>query len=98
MPSHAVELAHISLSIARLMDAELLLDEHGAVLLAETDAAQRFFEAGETEAARHHIARLAQRAEALVETRALALADGRAVLIATNRILNPEKDAGDEAG
>ena len=83
----------LSLLAGRMLDAELLLEEQGAALLAETDAARRSLEAGDAKATRRHIERLAQFTEALVEANALAPEDGQPVLRFTQSILNPETGA-----
>jgi hypothetical protein len=74
------ELNRLQLAIQRLVDADLLLEDDAAPLLAESDAARRSFEAGNMPAARHHIERLAGRAEGLVEAGALAPADGQGLI------------------
>ena len=82
----------LSLLVRRILDAELLLEEEGAALLAESDAAGRSLEAGEKEAARRHVERLARFTAALVETNALARTDGQAVPQFTDGLLNPRAD------
>jgi hypothetical protein len=82
----------LSLLVRRLLDAEFLLEEEGAALLAESDAACLCFAAGEAEATRRHIERLAQFTAALVATNALACTDGQAVLQFADALLNPRAD------
>jgi acyl-homoserine lactone acylase PvdQ len=66
MVTTRTELNSLVLLIQRLLDAELLLDAAGEALLTETDAALRFFEAGDTETARRHVRQVARYTEALV--------------------------------
>jgi hypothetical protein len=87
MPTCTTELNDLSLMVQRLLDAELLLDMEGAALLTETRAACRCLEAGDAETARQHVEQLARFVETLVATRALALADGRAVIETARGIL-----------
>ena len=83
----AADIQSLTLLIQRILDAELLLEEEGAALLAQTGAAGRSLEAGDGPGARRHLERLAQLTEALVATDALALADGQAVIEPANRLL-----------
>lgn len=79
-------LHHLALLLQRLLDAELLLEEDGALLLTETAAARRSLETGDTEAAHQHIERLAQRAETLMEDGALDITNGRTVIETARKI------------
>jgi len=88
MPTLLADFTRLVLLVQRLLDAELLLEEEGAALLAESDAARRSLEAGEKEAARRHIERLAQFTAALMATNALAHTDGQAVLQFADGLLN----------
>jgi len=93
MHTGTAEISRLSLLVQRMLDADLLLEEQGAALLAESDAARRSLEAGDTTATRRHIERLAQFTEALVEANALAREDVQPVLGFTDCILNPEAGA-----
>src|SRR5262245_2735264 len=84
----AADIDRLALLVRRLLDAELLLDEEGAALLAASDAAGRSFAAGEAAATRRHVERLAQFTAALVDTNALARTDGQAVLQFADGLLN----------
>jgi hypothetical protein len=86
MPTCTAELNGLSLMVQRLLDAELLLDADGAALLTQTRAACRSLEEGDAKAARQHVEQVARFMERLVATRALDLADGRAVIETARRI------------
>lgn len=57
MLSCTADIARLSLMIERLLDAELLLAEEGAELLAEVEAASRLLEEGDAETAQRYIHR-----------------------------------------
>jgi len=82
------DIDRLALLVRRLLDAEFLLDEEGAALLAASDAAGRSFAAGEAAATRRHVERLARLTAALVATNALARSDGQAVLQFADGLLN----------
>ena len=88
----AADFNGLSLLVRRLLDAELLLEDDGAALLAESDAARRSFEAGNAHTARRHIERLARFTAALVATNALAGTDAQAVLRLSDGLLSPPAD------
>jgi hypothetical protein len=87
VPTCTAEIDGLSLMVQRLLDAELLLDTDGAVLLTETRTACRFLEDGNAAAARQHIEQVARFVEGLVATGALELSGGRAVIETARRIL-----------
>ena len=95
MDTSTADFQRLALLIQRILDAETLYDTEGAALLAETDAACQSLEAGDTEAARRYIARIALFMEALLQTDRLALTDGQAILQVANGILHPKPDAHD---
>jgi hypothetical protein len=95
MSSYAAKLNRLALLVARLQDAELLLDADGAQLLTQTHAARQSLEADDTQAVRRHVEQIVRFTEALVAANALALTDGRAVIQIANAILNPETEAGE---
>lgn len=97
MSLYTADLIRLSRLVEGLMDADILLAEDAGALLEAIETAHRSLSEGGVEAVRQHVQRLVHLTEALVKTDALAPAEGRAVIIATDRILNPEKDAGDEA-
>ena len=88
----AADLNGLTLLVRRLLDAELLLEDDGAALLAESDAARRSYEAGDADTARRHIERLAHFTAALVATNALARTDAQAVLRISDGLLIPPAD------
>ena len=87
MPTCTAKIDGLSLMVQRLLDAELLLDTEGVVLLAETRAARLSLEEGDAAAARQHVEQVARFVEGLMATGALERADGRAVLETARRIL-----------
>jgi hypothetical protein len=91
------ELSRLTRLVEGLLDADILLAADAGALLEAIETARQSLSEGGVEAARQHVERLARLTEALVQTDVLALAEGRAVILVTNRILNLEKDAGDEA-
>jgi hypothetical protein len=95
MHTHLEEFTRLALLVQRILDAETLSDGEGAALLTEIELARQGLEEDSGEAARDHVEKLARLTEALLAIAALAPADGRAVLHAANRILNPETDAGE---
>ena len=92
MYSDATEMNRLFLLLERLLDADALPAEDGAALQAQAAGAIRSLAEGDPEAARQHIESLTLFAEALVQTDALDLADGRAV-IETARALLAEEPA-----
>ena len=84
----------LALLVRRILDADLLLEEEGAALLAESDAACRSLEEGNEAAARERAAQLARNLEALVSSGRLAAADARGALEVARRIF---RDASWEA-
>ena len=92
MHTFPADFHRLTLLIQRILDAESLCDTEGASLLGETEAARRCLEAGDVEAAWRHVEQVAVSMEALVQTEALALRDGRAVMETARRLL-----AGDTA-
>src|ERR1051326_3993108 len=93
MVSHSAALARLTLLVERLGDAEILLADEGAVLLAEAEGARRSLEAGNSIDGRWHVEQVERVTEALVHSGALDRADGRDVIDAARRIL-----AGQNAG
>jgi hypothetical protein len=87
MHSHATDLTRLCLLLERLRDADTLLAQDSAALLAQAAQARRSLAEGDLEAPRQHVARLAGLTEALVQTDALDLADGRALLETARRLL-----------
>jgi hypothetical protein len=85
-------LHHLALLVQRLLDAELLLEEDGAILLTETEATRRSLEAGDREVAHQHIERLTQRAKALIEDGALDTTNGHALIEAARHIVAKAPD------
>jgi hypothetical protein len=92
MLPRAEKFARFSLMVERLLDAELLLEEEGAVLLAETEAARQSLDRGEMETARWHVEHVALFTEALVQSALLPVAEGRAVLETARQILADQAD------
>jgi DNA-binding GntR family transcriptional regulator len=87
VPTCTTKIDNLSLMVQRLLDAELLPDTEGAALLAETRAACRALEAGDTAAARRHIEQVVRLVETLVASDALNRADGGAVMETAGQIL-----------
>jgi hypothetical protein len=87
MPTCPAELNSLSLTIQRLLDAELLLDAEAAALLTETRAACRALAEGDAEAVRRHVQQVARFLEGLVATGALDRVEGRPVIETSRRIL-----------
>jgi len=94
MDTPMVDLNRLCLLIQRMLDAELLPDADGAALLAETDAARRSLEAGNTGTVRRHVEQIVRFTEALVATNALVPANGQLLIQIANGILNPLPNAG----
>ena len=92
MYSHTTDLARLFLLVERLLDADALLAEDSAALEAEVGEARQSLAEGDAEAARRHVECLALLTEALVQTDALDLADGRAVVETARRILTGDAD------
>jgi len=86
MPIGAADIQNLTLRVQRWLDADLLLEEEGAALLAETGAAGRSLEQGDGQEAGRHLERLAHLTEALVQTDALAPADGQGVIRTARRL------------
>jgi hypothetical protein len=82
------QLNQLTLLLKRLMDADTLLAEDSVALQTQADAVGRALAQGDLEAARRHVERLAQLTEALVNTDALDLENGRAVIEMAHRLLN----------
>jgi hypothetical protein len=87
MPSRPADLAHLSLMVARLLDADLLPTGEGGALLAEIEAARRSLNEEDEQAARWHTERFLLALEALLQSGLLDEADGRAGLESARRIL-----------
>ena len=98
MTSMRTHLERLTLLIERIRDAELLQETEGMALLVEVKAACQALEAGDTEAARRHVAQIARFLEGLVAVNALALTDGRAIIQTANCLLDLPPDAGDVTG
>jgi hypothetical protein len=92
MPLPVSELARLSLLIQRILDEEVLYDTQGETLLTQSEAARLCLEEGDTEMALRHIAQVALFTEALVHSAVLDLANGRAVLETTQRLLTGDTD------
>jgi len=84
-------LDHLALRIERLRDAELVPDAEAATLLAAVQAARHCLAAGDAPTAKRHVAQVERLTEALIRTRVLAPADGRALLETARRILEGEE-------
>ncbi|HZP83185.1 MAG TPA: hypothetical protein VFB21_16200 [Chthonomonadaceae bacterium] len=95
MDTDSTQFARLSLLVQRILDAETLLEAEGAALLKESQAAHLALAEGDAQDARSHVEQIARQTAALLEMKALALADGQAVILITNRILTPETDAGE---
>jgi hypothetical protein len=80
METLRTDFARLTLLIQRLLDADVLSETETAPLLSETEAVRYALEAGDWEAARKHLEQIALLTEALIQTDALALVDGRAVI------------------
>ena len=76
MSSELADLKRLTLMIERLVDAELLSDADGAVLLAEADAARCSLSKADVDAVRKHLAQVAQITEALIQGGSLSARDG----------------------
>jgi hypothetical protein len=83
----AAALARLTLLVERLKDAEILLVDEGAELLAEAEAARQSLEAGNPIAGRRHVEQVERVTEALMDSGALDRAEGREVIDAARRIL-----------
>src|SRR5215831_13536386 len=70
----------ITQMIQRMLDAEVIESESGAVLLAEARTGRELLELGDQQAARLHAERLAALIVALVGSGELNFLDGRAVI------------------
>jgi len=92
MPIHPADLSRLILLIQRLLDAEVLCQEDGTELLSEAEAGRRSLQAGDAEAVREHLERVARFTETLVRTNALAPGDGHAVLESVRLLLGEETD------
>jgi hypothetical protein len=66
MPSYTAECDRLSLIVERWLDADLLLAEEGAALLAQMAAAHRALEGGERADCRRHTRQFLLAVEALV--------------------------------
>jgi hypothetical protein len=86
MLSYAADIARLSLMIERLLDAELLLAEEGAALLAEVEAASRLLEEGDAETAQRHIHRVVLYTEELLRSEGLDTAQVQALRETTTLI------------
>ena len=86
------DIARLSLLVQRLLDAEVLPDLDGAVLMRTTEAVRRSLEEGNADAVRRHVEQVARFTAALVCTGVIEVADGRAVLEATRRLLAVDRD------
>jgi hypothetical protein len=82
----AEDIHRLALLVRRILDAEFLLEEEGAALLAESDAACRSIGEGNEAVARTRAAQLARNLEALVGSGRLAAADARGALEVARRI------------
>jgi hypothetical protein len=94
LPCPLTDLAHLTLLIERLQDADMISEGEEATLLTEADAALQSLEAGDREAVRAHVARIARFTETLIRIEALTLSDGRAVIQAAQSILKAQTDPG----
>ena len=92
MPSRALELARLSLSIERLIDAELLLTEEGEKLLEEIEAACHSLETSDFQGIEQHITQLLCDLRTLMRTDRLPAAEGQMAAEAAGCILNPPAD------
>lgn len=91
------DLNRLSHLVEGLLDADILLDEDAGALLEAIETIRRALNAGDMEAARRHILQLGLVTEALVQTDALTMAEGQAVIQVADRLLNSETDGGEEA-
>jgi hypothetical protein len=90
---HLEEFTRLALLVQRILDAETLSEGEGTALLTQIERARQGLEEGDAAEARRHVAQLARQMQSLLESKALAQAEGRAVLQAAHRLLNPETDA-----
>ena len=88
MLSRAAECARLSLIVQRWLDADLLLAEEGAALLAQVAEARRALDGRDAAAARRHTRRFVQVLDALVETGLLEEPRGRLALAAARQMLD----------
>jgi DNA-binding FadR family transcriptional regulator len=88
MPLRPADLDHLSLLVARLLDADLLLAEEDGALLAEIEAARRSLETGAAETACRHTERFVRALEALARDGRLSEAHGRVALEWARRLLD----------
>jgi hypothetical protein len=87
MYSHVAELNHLTLLVERLRDADALLAEDSAALRAKAAEAIQALEAGDLETSRRQVESLVRFTEALVQTDALDLPDGQAIIETAYRLL-----------
>src|SRR5258708_31142808 len=88
---HVEDLAHLSLLVQRLLDAEVLRTAEGAALFTVADAACLSLAEGDILAVRRHVEQVALFTEALVRTDALSPVDGKALISTANAILRSTK-------
>jgi hypothetical protein len=87
MHTFPADFHRLTLLIQRILDADVVCEAEGTVLLTATDAAERSLEAGNVEAARRYDAQVMRFTEALVCNDKLAPTEGRAVLETARRLL-----------
>jgi len=95
MDTDITNFARLALLVQRILDAETLTEAESAALLKASEAAHGGLAEGNAQEVRTHVEQIARQTQALLASKALALADGQAIILITNRILTPETDAGD---
>ena len=80
-------LDRLTLKVERMIDAEVLGEEDGAALQVEARQAREHLEKADCISARRHVESIVRMAEALVQSEALGMADGRAVIQIAREIL-----------
>jgi hypothetical protein len=85
------EVDRLSVLVQRLADADLLDAAQAGELIAEAQAAGRFWREGDGDSAKCHVELIAQFTRALVKTDALTIAEGRAVIQLADGILGRDE-------
>jgi hypothetical protein len=92
MPPLTEDFSRLSLSIERLLDADLLLEEECGTLLAKIEAASRSLKEGDIEAVHGHMEQFLVTIEALVQADRIAPSTGQAVMEPAHHILSKSAD------
>ncbi len=93
MDTDSTDWERLTLLLERVLDAETLTAAQSATLLQASQAARGA--GGDAHAARRHLERLARHIQTLLASKALARAEGDALLRLTSRLLSPQKHAGE---